>query len=409
MKMIRAFLLAAAAVVVLCAEADTWTDSKTGITWTYKVSSGKADIIGVNTTTGAIVIPSTIGVYPVVSIGNEVFEKCYSLTSITIPDSVTSIGKYAFMDCDSLTSVTIGESVTVLGYYAFRGCYSLKRVEFKGAPPKGVEDSRILDYGIHTFPREYGSEYQELLASQLKLGGFYHPNKPVVEYVSVKIRENDPTILDCVYRIKSGMSRVKVRALAFEDGVRSFAKVVRPETFIEGTDANIGDAISVNEEHKLSWKVSADWTNTLAKVKFEVLATEEHLLPLELSTIPKTSSHPAMQVSWNVPKEDDVFNALLWLYADGDEGMTLENGVLKDGGNIIAYGEMISVYSERKYTTLSGVYAYYNFGSAVSYAFSKMGFSTLSGDELSYAKRRLRMNLEPSGIRQYAYRNLSDE
>jgi hypothetical protein len=287
--------------------------------------------------------------------------------------------------------VTIGKSVTSIRDRAFYYCRSLKKVEFKGAPPIGVEDSEILDYGVHTFPREYGAEWQKLLSSQSKLGGFYQPNKPVVEYVSVKVRENDPTILDCVYRIKSEKSTVKVRALAFEDGVRSFAKVVRPETFIEGTSANIGDAISVNEEHRLSWKVSADWTNTLAKVKFEVLATEEQLLPLELSTIPKTSSHLAMQVSWNVPNVLDVFNALLWLYADGDEGMTLKNGVLKNGTTQLASGAGLSPTP------------------AVSYVFSKMGFSTLSGDELSYAKRRLRMNLEPSGIRQYAYRNLSDE
>lgn len=377
MKTIKAFWVAAVAVVALCAEAATWTDPETGITWTYIVSGGKASIGSgtpsstaiPKTTSGTIVIPSTLSGFP-----------------------VTGIRDYAFYMCSSLTSITIGDSVTSIGVNAFSSCGSLKKVEFKGVPPSGLENSRILISGSSIyFPREYGAEWQKLLSSQFKLGGFYHPNKPVVEYVSVKVRENDPTILDCVYRIKSEKPTVKVRALVFEDGVRSFAKVVRPETFIEGTEANIGDAISVNEEHKLSWKVSEDWTNTLAKVKFEVLATEEQLLPLELSTIPKTSSHSAMQVSWNVPNVLDVFNALLWLYADGDEGMTLENGVLKNGTTQLASGAGLSPMP------------------AVSYVFSKMGFSTLSGDELLYAKRRLRMNLAPSGICQYAYRNLNDE
>jgi len=39
------------------------------------------------------------------SIGDSAFYKCTSLTSITIPDSVTSIGSYAFAGCSNLTSV----------------------------------------------------------------------------------------------------------------------------------------------------------------------------------------------------------------------------------------------------------------------------------------------------------------
>ncbi|MBQ4143359.1 MAG: leucine-rich repeat domain-containing protein, partial [Thermoguttaceae bacterium] len=47
---------------------------------------------------------------------------CTSLTSVTIPNSVTSIGNYAFFLCKSLTSVTIPESVTSIGNSAFIGC-----------------------------------------------------------------------------------------------------------------------------------------------------------------------------------------------------------------------------------------------------------------------------------------------
>ena len=58
---------------------------------------------GDNEYKGDITIPSSIKVndteYSVTSVGNSAFEDCISLTSITIPNSVTSIAGYAFNGC----------------------------------------------------------------------------------------------------------------------------------------------------------------------------------------------------------------------------------------------------------------------------------------------------------------------
>ena len=61
-------------------------------------------------------------------IGNRAFEKCYSLTSINIPDSVTNIGDSAFMYCKSFTNISIPDGVTNIGNEVFSWCESLTNI-----------------------------------------------------------------------------------------------------------------------------------------------------------------------------------------------------------------------------------------------------------------------------------------
>ena len=83
---------------------------------------------------GDIVIPSSIRVsnttYQVTRIGAGAFQNCTSLTSITLPSSVTSIGESAFNGCTStsFTSITLPSSVTSIGKSAFLGCTYLTSI-----------------------------------------------------------------------------------------------------------------------------------------------------------------------------------------------------------------------------------------------------------------------------------------
>jgi hypothetical protein len=88
----------------------------------YTVTAIKSAFSGWESLT-SITIPNTV-----TTIEEWAFRGCTGLTSVTIPNSVTTIGEYAFSGCAGLTSVSIGNSVTAIGGYAFFRCTGLTSV-----------------------------------------------------------------------------------------------------------------------------------------------------------------------------------------------------------------------------------------------------------------------------------------
>jgi len=67
-------------------------------------------------------------VKPVKGINANAFQNRTSLTSVTIPDSVTTIGSNAFAGCSGLRSVKLPDSITSINDAAFQNCTSLASV-----------------------------------------------------------------------------------------------------------------------------------------------------------------------------------------------------------------------------------------------------------------------------------------
>ncbi len=91
--------------------------------WSQTSVSGNYKLLLNGVLQESIIFPNNV-----TSIGDNAFQGCSGLTSVTIPNSVNNIGSSAFQGCSGLTSVTIGNSVTNIGNNAFYGCNGLTSV-----------------------------------------------------------------------------------------------------------------------------------------------------------------------------------------------------------------------------------------------------------------------------------------
>ena len=177
-------------------ETDSDTTEYTEGNYQYTVSKGKATITKYIGSAKKVIIPSTLGGYPVTSIGardveNEkaykdgkyvrakkdwyysdviltgsnytsssrtgAFEDNETITSITIPGCVKVIGFNAFRNCSKLTNVTISDGVEKIWTKAFAGCdsfhilvlpESIKFIAHDAFWYGGIEAANSTDDGI---------------------------------------------------------------------------------------------------------------------------------------------------------------------------------------------------------------------------------------------------------------------
>ena len=142
----------------------------------------------------SITIPSSV-----TSLGNYCFNSCSGLTSITIPSSVTSLGDYCFQSCSGLTSITIPSSVTSLGDRCFSDCPKLEKATFRGKLPQNTINCDLLStciiYVWKAYLQDYkdalGSKYSYIYALKDEESGDQNPNKqcavPTISYAEGKL------------------------------------------------------------------------------------------------------------------------------------------------------------------------------------------------------------------------------
>ena len=86
-------------------------------------------------------IPNTI---TNTTLGSNIFQACYRLTSVNIPSVIKTIGSSAFAGCRSLTEITIPSAVTSISTSAFSECTSLQEMHFERTTPPSVANSNAF-------------------------------------------------------------------------------------------------------------------------------------------------------------------------------------------------------------------------------------------------------------------------
>ena len=92
-------------------------------------------------------------------IGKEVFSNNSSLTTITLPQSVTEIGDRAFYENYSLTSITFPSGLTSIGVSAFETCPELTTLPKFPSSLENIEDKAFLNTSVTAFTVSSANDY----------------------------------------------------------------------------------------------------------------------------------------------------------------------------------------------------------------------------------------------------------
>lgn len=140
-------------------------DSRNNCNAIIETSTNKL-LFASNSTTA---VPSTV-----VSIDNLAFYGLYTITSITIPDSVSWIGYSAFMHSTNLQSVTIGSGLTNIYSRAF-DCQKLKEINISAPTAPTLANANVFS-GVPSFgtvKHNFGKDYSSWKANQYISGWMF--------------------------------------------------------------------------------------------------------------------------------------------------------------------------------------------------------------------------------------------
>ena len=78
--------------------------------------------------TANLTIPSTLGGFNVIRLGDSLFKECDWLENVILPENLVTLDDNCFCECSNLKTINIPSTVTSIGNYAFAHCVSLASI-----------------------------------------------------------------------------------------------------------------------------------------------------------------------------------------------------------------------------------------------------------------------------------------
>lgn len=137
-------------ILTLCVLCFSGCQYRPGQRWSgnywYSVENEEVTITGYTGFATDLTIPETIRGMPVVAIGMDAFMNCFTIRSITIPDTVVIIDMLAFNNCYALEHITLGRGVKVINDSSFVDSDKMSYSEYENGYYIGSEDNPYLAF-----------------------------------------------------------------------------------------------------------------------------------------------------------------------------------------------------------------------------------------------------------------------
>ena len=167
-----------------------------------------------------VILPSTINSWPVTKIGEDALKDNTTITSVTIPDSVTEIGANAFAGCTKLTSVTYGgdwRNLTIQsGNPAVEDAVNAQLFDFAFTPDNTAVI--VTHYNGTAADVTIPSRYQGKPVTEIGRAAFF--NSAVT---SVTIPDSVTAILDGAFEKCSELTNISIPNSVTSIGLSAFA------------------------------------------------------------------------------------------------------------------------------------------------------------------------------------------